>query len=406
MTLIADAKGEIRGKFTIPARVPSGAKAVTFRGKGGSEATASFVGQGALTVSSVIRAQTITRHWTDPLAQTFALTSQAQVCGVDLWFTARGQSAVRVQLRDTENGYPGKGVLTEARLTPEQLVITGGGHTRVLFPAPVTLAADTEYAVVIMCNDAETALALAEIGQFDATRQFFVASQPYQVGVLFSSSNASAWTPHQDKDLAFRILEADFTAASAEASLGKASVTSATDLMVMALEDLPRAETRVDYELTLPGGEMQRVAAGQPVRLATGVSGEVSVKARLAGVSGAAGSASPVLWPGTQLLAGTLAQSAVYQPRAVQAVDATRAVLIFEAYLPSGATVTPELKADSGEWQAMTAGATVQQGDGWVEFRYGADLSDADEVRYRLTLEGASLARPRVRNLKFLTLNA
>lgn len=159
-------------------------------------------------------------------------------------------------------GYPGKGVLTEARLTPEQLVITGGGHTRVLFPAPVTLAADTEYAVVIMCNDAETALALAEVGQFDATRQFFVASQPYQVGVLFSSSNASAWTPHQDKDLAFRILEADFTAASAEASLGKASVTSATDLMVMALEDLPRAETRVDYELTLPGG---RRSAWPPV---------------------------------------------------------------------------------------------------------------------------------------------
>lgn len=108
MTLIANTNGEIRGKFAIPAKVPSGAKAVVFRGRGGSEATASFVGQGTLTVSNVIQARTITRYWTDPLAQTFALTAQAQVCGVDLWFTARGQSAVRVQIRDTDNGYPGK----------------------------------------------------------------------------------------------------------------------------------------------------------------------------------------------------------------------------------------------------------------------------------------------------------
>lgn len=403
MTLIADATGEIRGKFTVPAKIPSGAKAVVFKGAGGSETSASFVGQGALTVSNVVQARTITRYWTDPLAQTFALSAQAQICGVDLWFTARGRSAVRVQLRDTENGYPGKTVLAEARLAPESLVITGGGHTRALFPAPVTLAADTEYAIVVMCDDAETALALAELGRFDATRQYFVASQPYQVGVLFSSSNASAWTPHQDKDLAFRILEADFTAASGELSLGAVSVDDATDMLVMALEDLPRADTRIEYELSLPGGDTQRVAAGQPVRLASGATGQVRVKACLAGVAGAAG---PVLWPGTQLLAGTLAQSAVYQPRAVQAVGATRAVLIFEAHLPSGAVVTPELRADAGEWQPMTAEGATQQGDGWVEFRYGAELSDINEVRYRLTLTGTSLARPRVRNLKFLTLNA
>ncbi|MDE7065721.1 MAG: hypothetical protein K2O70_09690 [Desulfovibrionaceae bacterium] len=405
MTLVANADGEIRGTFQIPAHVPSGAKAVVFRGRGGSEASASFVGQGSLTVSNVIQAKTITRHWTDPLAQTFALTGQAQVCGVDLWFTARGTSSVRVQVRDTENGYPGRTVLTEARLAPETLVITGGGHTRVLFPAPVTLAADTEYALVIMCNDAQTALALAELGRFDATRQYFVAGQPYQVGVLFSSSNASAWTPHQEKDLAFRILEADFTAASGELSLGAADVTNATDMLVMALEDLPRADTRVEYELALPDGDTQRVAAGQPVRLAAGVTGQVRVKACLSGVAGS-GPASPVLYPGTQLLAGTLAESAVYQPRAVRAVGAARAVLIYEAHLPSGAAVTPELRADDGEWRAMTAEGTTPQGDGWVEFRHAAELTDADEARYRLTLTGTSLARPRVRNLKFLTLGA
>ena len=402
MALTANEHGEIRGKFRIPPDVPSGAKAVVFTGRGGSSASASFVGQGQMTVQNIVQAQTITRYWTDPLAQTFALSSAAQICGVDLYFTARGDSPVRVQLRDTDNGYPGKAVLAETRLEPADIVITGGGHTRVLFAAPVSLATDTEYAVVIMCDDAVTALAVAELGQFDAVRQYYVAGQPYQVGVLFSSSNASAWTAHQKKDLAFRLLAADFTASTAEVKLGSVTVEGATDLMVLALEDLPRADTRVEYELTLPGGAVQRVAAGQPVRLAAAQTGGVAVTAALSGI---AGGASPVLHPGTQVLSGTVRASAVYQPRAVPAVNATRAVLVYEALVPSGAAITPELKTDSGDWIAMLAGGTAQQGDGWVEFRFTAELSAAVEVRYRLTLTGTSLARPQVRNLKFLALN-
>lgn len=402
MTLTANEHGEIRGKFRIPPDVPSGAKAVVFTGRGGSSASASFVGQGQMTVQNIVQAQTITRYWTDPLAQTFALSSAAQICGVDLYFTARGDSPVRVQLRDTDNGYPGKAVLAEARLEPADIVVTGGGHTRVLFAAPVSLATDTEYAVVVMCDDAVTALAVAELGQFDAVRQYYVAGQPYQVGVLFSSSNASAWTAHQKKDLAFRLLAADFTASTTEVKLGSVTVEDATDLMVLALEDLPRADTRVEYELTLPGGVVQRVAAGQPVRLAAAQTGGVAVTAAL---SGTAGGASPVLHPGTQVLSGTVRASAVYQPRAVPAVNATRAVLVYEALVPSGAAITPETKADSGDWIAMLAGGTAQQGDGWVEFRFTAELSAAVEVRYRLTLTGTTLARPQLRNLKFLALN-
>ncbi len=402
MTLTANEHGEIRGKFRIPPDVPSGAKAVVFTGRGGSNASASFVGQGQMTVQNIVQAQTITRYWTDPLAQTFALSSAAQICGVDLYFTARGDSPVRVQLRDTDNGYPGKAVLAETRLEPADIVITGGGHTRVLFAAPVSLATDTEYAVVVMCDDAVTALAVAELGQFDAVRQYYVAGQPYQVGVLFSSSNASAWTAHQKKDLAFRLLAADFTASTAEVKLGSVTVEGATDLMVLALEDLPRADTRVEYELTLPGGAVQRVAAGQPVRLAAAQTGGVAVTAALSGI---AGGASPVLHPGTQVLSGTVRASAVYQPRAVPAVNATRAVLVYEALVPSGAAITPEIKTDSGDWIAMLAGGTAQQGDGWVEFRFTAELSAAVEVRYRLTLTGTTLARPQVRNLKFLALN-
>lgn len=401
-TLTADAAGNIRGAFHIPAGVPSGAKGVIFTGRGGSTASASFVGQGSLTVQNIVQARTITRYWTDPLAESLVFDVPKQLGGFDFWFVAKGAGPVRVQLRDTDNGYPGKTVLAETRLDPGEIVITGGGHTRALFSAPVALAAGTEYAMVIMCDDAVTAVAIGEVGQFDAMRQQYVSAQPYQVGVLYSSANGSAWTAHQTKDLAFRALEADFTASIAEVDLGNALVDEATDLMVLALEDVPRADARVEYDLTLPDGGVQRVAAGQPVRLAAAQSGGVAVKAHL---SGKTGQASPVLHPGTQVLAGRLRTSAVYQPRAVPAINATRAVLVYEALVPSGAAVTPELRADAGEWVAMTVSGTAQQGDGWVEFRFTAELSGVDEVRYRLTLAGTSLARPQVRNLKFLALN-
>lgn len=109
MTLTANADGVLRGRFTIPADVPAGAKTVAFRGaeKGGSRASAIFVGQGDLTVQNVRQVNTVTNYWADPLAQSFVLEADRQVCGVDLWFTASGGPA-RVQIRDVANGFPAK----------------------------------------------------------------------------------------------------------------------------------------------------------------------------------------------------------------------------------------------------------------------------------------------------------
>lgn len=202
----ADGNGTLDGSFHIPAKVPSGAKAVTFTGKGGSRASAVFVGQGQLTVNTLRQVNTITTIWVDPLAQTFVLDKATQLAGVDLWFTAKGGD-VRLQIRDVANGVPSRTVLAEAHIPASSIVVSGGGHTRVLLPSPLSLAAGTEYAFVVLCDDAETALSVAELGKFDATAQQWVVSQPYQVGVLLSSSNASTWTAHQDRDLTFRLLE-------------------------------------------------------------------------------------------------------------------------------------------------------------------------------------------------------
>lgn len=399
-TLTADASGTLAGHFTIPAKVPAGAKTVEFKGgDGGSKGSAVFVGQGTLTAQTLRQVQTVTTYWVDPLAQSFVLDNDTQLAGADLWFTAKGAGGVRAQIREMSNGVPTRTVLAEVVVPAEQIVVSGGGHTRILFPAPVALAASTEYALVILCDDADTELAVAELGQFDSHFQQWVASQPYTIGVLLSSSNASTWTAHQSRDLTFRLLEAAFADGTNTVELGAAEVTErATDLILLALAETPTAQTRVEYELGLPNGETMTVAESQPVRLAEPLTGALTVKAKLAGDA----KGSPVLWPGSQVLAGSVQQSADYFTRSIPATGAIKAVLIYDALIPSGGGVTPEIQVDSGAWAAMEADGATQQGDGLVEYKFKHTLSGADLIKVRLTLTGTLAARPMVLNVRLM----
>lgn len=399
--LTANDQGVIKGRFTIPPNVPAGSKSVAFTGSGGSHGEAVFVGQGNLTTQTLRQVTNVTRWYYDPLAQTFALEKAVQLAGVDLWFTAKN-TEVRVQIREVVSGVPSRTIIAEKILAPDDIVVTGGGHTRVLFPAPVSLDAGAEYALVILCDDPDTRLAIAEMGKFDSTRQQWVTSQAYSVGVLLSSSNASTWTPHQEKDLAFRLLEADFGSdADLCVDMGTVPVTEVTDLLLIALAEIPSAQCRTEYELAFPDGSTQTVAQGQALVLSSPLTGAVGVTARLSGEAGA----SPVLYPGAQLLTGTVGQTADYYTRSVVATNATRASLIYDAVIPSGASVKPEIQIDGGAWEAMTATGTTTGDDGNVEFRFSTPLSGASLIKVRLTLAGTSQARPVVRNIRLLAVS-
>jgi len=395
--LTADAAGKISGKFRIPPGVPAGSKAVAFTGSGGAYGEAVFVGQGKLTTQTLRQVTNVTKWYYDPLAQTFTVDRPVQLAGVDLWFTAKS-TQVRVQIREVANGVPGRIILAEAILEPDQIVVTGGGHTRVLFSAPVSLSSGAEYALVILCDDPETKLSIAEMGKYDKVMGKWVSAQAYSVGVLLSSSNASTWTPHQDRDLTFRLLEAVFESSSQELDLGQTTLASATDILLLALSETPAAQARVEYELTLPDESRMTVAQGQPMRLSKPMSGQVAVKARLSGDA----SASPVLYPGSQILSGKVGQSADYYTRSVVAKGATKAVLVYDALIPSGASVTPELQVDSGAWEILDSDGATPGDDGVVEYRFRKDLAGAQLIKVRLTLTGTSTARPVVRNIRLM----
>lgn len=231
MPLTANAAGQITGSFTIPANVPAGAKRVTFTGNQGSFGAARFIGEGTIITQTQRQLRTIETRYYDPLAQTFRLDASRHVTGVDFKFTAKGSTSNKVflEIRETELGLPNATTLAEGVLQGSN--ITVGAWNKISLTRPVYLQAGVEYAMVLLTDDAVHAVALAELGKFDSAAGQFVTSQPYTIGTLLKSSNASTWTPVQEADLTFRMYGASFTSTTSTVSLGQiraASVSSIT----------------------------------------------------------------------------------------------------------------------------------------------------------------------------------
>lgn len=402
MTLVADANGEVHGKFTIPPNVRAGTKRARFVGASGTVGEANFVGQGLLTTRT-LQEQTTTRTHTfrvtlDPLAQTFSLLAQEQIGGVDIFVTEVGTTPIMIQLRETQVGMPTQVLLAETQLRPDQ--ITAGQWNRFTFDLPTTLLPDVEYAIVVLCNDPVSSVAIAELGKYDVNANQWVTSQPYQVGVLLSSANASTWTPHQDRDLAFRLLAARYTESVREIDLGSVALDAATDLLVLTTTDQQSFDTGVEVDLTLPGGEVVTTGDGQVVQLPTATTGNCGVKARIS----ANNKISAVLFPGAQVVAGTAQMSCDYVSRAFDAdAEGADIRIIFDANLPSGSTVDVFVSGtDLGDnWLPVSQdGVAKPIGSDFYEYQFLYDNLEEAAVRVKLVLTGTISARPVVKNLR------
>ena len=437
--LVADALGQLAGTFTIPGHVTAGTKAVDFAGAWGSRGAQTFMGQGTQMLRT--QQQTTTQTWVqsnpppaistggavfgpsgagssatqnqsqcskwlydgyfDPLAQTFVLDETLQCAGLDLWFTAKSGPVV-VQIRETSNGVPTQAVLVETRISAAQIQLAGA--TRITW-VPTLLQAQREYAIVVLCDDATTALAIAELGKQDPAVGY-VTSQPYQVGMLLSSSNASTWTPHQDRDMAFQLLAAQFTETARVIDLGTADLVGATDLMVLGFAERPSADANLTFEVQLPpalDNEVIRLTDGQVVWLAAPFTGQVQVRARITGNA----SAAAVLGPGVQLIAAQLGAQGTYITRTLRADSSSRVKVVYEGDIPGGSAVQVHVQADdrSGPWvlvpylTASTNTAGVREITHELE-----DFNAGTGCRVRLTLTGGTTARPVVRNLRVVVL--
>lgn len=400
--LVANASGVLSGKFLVPAGIPVGTKSVRATGAAGLSSVAGYTSRGQITTEERRRVTTVTENWTsvDPLAQTFTLTESRHVAGVDLWFANAGTKDVTIQIRNTQAGVPGRDVIAEQRIKTSQIAASGTA-TRVLWPAPVWLDAGTEYAIVALTDSATTALHVAQLGQFASHAGRWITSQPYQVGVLLSSSNASTWTAHQDKDLAFRLLGCSFTATSRTIALGSATVADASDLLAEMSVDIPATGVAAELRATAPDGTVYRMTPDTPISLPARINGAIALSMTLTGNE----KVSPVLYPGIQFIAGDQEASGQYVSRAFAVGTSARLSITFEALTPGLSTVSCEYENSSGAWVAMTLTTGVDAGDGWVERNYTVTGITTPTTRVRLTLAGTTAARPRVRKLRAVATN-
>ena len=267
------------------------------------------------------------------------------------------------------------------------------------------LQARREYAIVVLCDDATTAVAVAELGKQDPV-QGYVTSQPYQVGVLLSSSNASTWTPHQDRDLCFQLLGAQYTQTERVIDLGTADLVAATDLMVLGFAERPSAAANLLFEVQFPeamGNEVVRLTDGQVVWLAAPFSGKVQVRARISGDAKLAA----VLQNGVQLVAGAIQGTGTYITRTVAADDSNTVKVVYEGDIPGGSAVAVHVQgtAPGAPWVPVPYLSASTNTVGVREITHELQNFNAGEgARVRLTLTGSTTARPQVRDLRGVVL--
>ena len=400
-TLVANAAGLLSGTFEVPAGIPAGTKTVAFRGTGGSSGSALFVGQGERLDREVSQIIYYVQARVDPLMETVTPDAPEHNVGVELWFAAKGSKGAVVQLREAENSLPTQRVIAEARLLPAAIK-TDGTPTAATW-SPVVKQAGREYAYVVLSDDDTTALHVAKLGGWDENAKRWVTSQPYQVGVMGSSSNNAAWTFHQDMDLTFRSLVAIYTETERVIDLGTVNVVDATDLCVQAYAHQPSAAASCVFDIAATGiAHTVQAAAGQVVELPSRYTGPVNVKARLRGDAKFAA----VLEPGIQLLAGSLANDGDYITPMLGAGGVVTVRATVEALLPAGSSLTVQAKADApgAQWTDVPYLSSSAMTAGVMELTYELQGFAAERLRVRVAEHGSFNARPWVTNLRAVVL--
>ncbi|MBF0374929.1 MAG: hypothetical protein HQL39_16105, partial [Alphaproteobacteria bacterium] len=392
--LVANAEGVVEHLFNIPPGIPAGTKRVEVTSNAAGVGVATFVGDGQVETTVRRRVATVEEFHVDPVAQSITLRQGRHVGGVDLLFRAVGPSQIIVQLRDMTNGFPGRSILAEARRRPAD-VRTDGQPTRFEW-APVWMAADEEFCVVVLCDDPVAEVAIATVGEFDQARQRWVTEQPYQIGVLYSSSNGTAWTPHQNSDLWFRLLACRFTATSRTVPLGTLTAAQVSDLVGLFNAERPDASTRITLRLIGPTGAVYSLADGQPLNLTDRLTGDVAVQLVLEGSD----HRSPVVYPGVQAIFGVMAETATYISRQFACPAAAKMRVILDVITPGTSAVKVEVQASDQSWIEIPVSAGTPIGDGWEERVHVLTPFAAAATRVRLTMTGSAVARPRIRRIR------
>ena len=163
----------------------------------------------------------------DPIAQTFVVrasqtsgASVAFISDLDLFFNTKSTTTgITVDIREVINGYPSSVVLPFGRkhLRSDQVAVSADGSavTTVTFKNPVKLQVEKEYCFVVIPdqNSPDYLIYTSKVGGNDLASGSAITND-WGDGVLFTSTNDSAWKSYQDEDIKFKLKRYQFQSAA------------------------------------------------------------------------------------------------------------------------------------------------------------------------------------------------
>lgn len=209
----ADANGRFKCSFIIPKNVACGTVKVEFSSpwnKGDTSFTST--GRKVVTKETILTTTNVVEAY-DPLAQTFSFSEDTVLTKLGLFFSTKDPSKdVVIQIRNTDNGYPGLKCYAEVVLSASDVKVSNNAsvETVVTLPKLIHCEADVVYSIVVASDSNLYSMYVAELGKVDTITGNTIGSNPYAAGVLFSSSNAQTWSAHQTSDLKFNLYKAKF----------------------------------------------------------------------------------------------------------------------------------------------------------------------------------------------------
>jgi hypothetical protein len=396
----ANASGEVKAKFTIPANVRTGTREVVLSNSNNT-ATAPFTSIGTKrTTVETITTTRITGTIVDPLAQSFEFSQDTVLTSVGAYFSAKDATKnVVVQIRNMVNGYPGQVVYGEKTLKPSQINVssTAATETKVTFDDPIMCAANEQYCMVFLTDSATPAMWVSDLGGKDVTTGTLVANEPYLAGMLFSSSNAKTWTAHQSMNLKFKVYTAQFQS-TGTIEFDPMFDVEASSLLLMS-DFLTPVNTGCVWEMSLDDKPYQPITSYEDVALTT-----VVEKVKLRATFKSDTNMSPLMALDSFTLVSFLsATSGSYISRnSVMDTAYTTVRQSFEGFIPQGCTITPQFSTDNGAtWKTPTLTSTTSVSAEYNRYDYSLTLAagtNATNFRARLNITANSpVLRPKAR---------
>jgi hypothetical protein len=421
-TIMTDAKGTAKGKFTIPAGIRCGNREVTLKNENSTSATTYSAHGRKKTVTDIIIKTRVTVNLVDPLAQSFQYDENRTISSLGLYFASKGDksSNVTVQIRGMgDQGYPNKTVYAETVLNADDIKVSNNAsaETRVYFDDPMMAEAGKEYAIVIITENSSYTMWVGTRTKPKVDKPNEVISgNPYVQGVLFSSSNASTWTPHQNSDLKFGVYTSKFNK-TATLEFEPIKNVSADRLVMMSTYLTPEM-TGCTWEIKMIMDDMASSTTFDQLQWAPignyqdleiqGVVRQVKLRATFESNK----YISPLMSSNDLTFTTFLTQlTGSYVGRAIDMTEAPYNTIRFsyEAFLPKGAKVVPKYSDDDGKtWKTFsTSPTTVKANNEFTKYTIDEKVKSSGkntklQVRLDLSTENSFL-RPRVRRLMVTT---